>query len=472
MLQTRRRHRYLIPLFAALFACTKDRAPATSDLLDVAPAPAPAEISRFSAPLAYDFSAVLRVVERAVPTKFGNLDSVKIVGTDDHRHYAFQAERGPFTAYAEGNLVHLRANLAYAARGFYKPIIGPTVSGGCGTGKPEDRPRILLELATPLTLTPNWHLKSQASLVTVEPASKEQRDRCDVTFLHHDVTAKVLEAAKSGISSHLGDIDKKVADVDLTEKFTSLWALLSKPIRLADGLWLMLNPKGLAIGRVSGRAHVLNIPVTLEARPEIVTTTSEPVVVADALPPLGRDTSSGGFHILIDGAIDYTAASSMMDRALTGKTISQAKQSVTVSGVSVAAASKGRLALIVSFKGDANGAVRFVGTPVYDTLAKEITIPDLDFDIETDNPLINTYSWLRSDAMRSTFREKAQLPADSALSKGKALLLAGLNRKVGDALTLTATVSSVSVRGVFVTRGGIVVRADATGKAGVAVRQR
>jgi hypothetical protein len=52
------------------------------------------------------------------------------------------------------------------------------------------------------------------------------------------------------------------------------------------------------------------------------------------------------------------------------------------------------------------------------------------------------------------------------------LLLEGLNRKIGDAVTLTGTVDSLSVRSVFVTRDGIIVRGEATGRAGMSVKQR
>ena len=60
----------------------------------------------------------------------------------------------------------------------------------------------------------------------------------------------------------------------------------------------------------------------------------------------------------------------------------------------------------------------------------------------------------------------------SALERGRALLLEGLNRTIGDAVTLSATVDSVAVRGLFVTRDGVLVRAEATGRAGVSVKQR
>jgi len=52
------------------------------------------------------------------------------------------------------------------------------------------------------------------------------------------------------------------------------------------------------------------------------------------------------------------------------------------------------------------------------------------------------------------------------------LLLKGLNRQVGKVLTLSATVDSVAVKGLYVTRSGLVVRGEASGKAGVLVRQQ
>jgi hypothetical protein len=59
-----------------------------------------------------------------------------------------------------------------------------------------------------------------------------------------------------------------------------------------------------------------------------------------------------------------------------------------------------------------------------------------------------------------------------ALRKGRELLMSGLNRKLGDAVTLEADVDSVAVKGLYVTRDGLVVRAAALGRARVSVKQR
>ena len=283
----------LAALLGTLSACG---GPSSSASLSVqppvagAPVALPPALSRFSVPLEYDFTSVLGLVEKNVPKKFGSLDSVRVVGTDTRKHYAFEAIRGPFTAFADGNLLHLRATLEYGARGYYKPVIGPTIGAGCGTGR--ERPRIAVELATPISLTSTWHLASHARIVSVEPASKEQRDHCDVSILNYDVTARVVEAARAALAGQLTDIDRRITSIDLNSHVEEWWALLEKPIQLTDGVWLLLGPERLRAGRVRGRSKILTVPVSLDARPRIVTGTAEPVPGPKPLPLLARDSAS------------------------------------------------------------------------------------------------------------------------------------------------------------------------------------
>jgi hypothetical protein len=440
------------------------------DAADVAPPLQTGALSRFSVPLEYDFSAVLRLVDQIVPKTFGSMDSVKVLGDDDRKHYAFEATRGPFTAFADGNLLHLRSTIEYKARAFYKPPLAPTISAGCGFGA--EKPRIIVELATPLGLTADWHLVSHARIVSVEPASAAPRDHCDVSVLHKDVTTQVVGAARAGLAGQLNAIDGKVGKVDLTSHATEWWGMLRTPIRLADGVWLLLAPEKLRAGKVSGRSKILVVPVSLDARPRIVTATSEPIEPPRSLPPLGRDSASDGYHIVIDGIVDYATAAREITSAIGGRSLEESGHSITVHDVGVMPLTKGRVALAITFTGSAAGQIRLIGTPLYDRTNQVLLFPDLDFDLDTDSKVLQTYSWLRTGSMRKELRKRSRIPVAPALDKGRSLLLDGLNRKIGDAVTLSATVDSVAVRSVFVTRDGLVVRAEAKGHAGVSVRQK
>ena len=464
---TRRAVMLLLP---ALLACAADAPPTrTEAYADGAPAPSTAALSRFSVPLEYDVTAVLRLVDSIVPRTFGSMDDIRALNGDSRKRYAFEATRGRFTAFAAGREMHLRATFSYRARGYYKPPIGPTLSAGCGGAS--ERPRIVVELATPLTLTSDWHLATRARLVTIRPASTEGRDRCDVGFLNTDVTDRVIGAARSALVGKLPDIDRKVGTVDLTRRVTEWWGLLNRPIRLTDSVWLALHPEQLHMGAVRGEARVLTVPVSLDARPRIVTG-SQPQIEALSLPPLAKDTVADGFRIEMDGLVDYGTATRAVTEALAGRQFTRAGRSVTIEDVSVLPAPRGRLLLAIAFVGDASGRLQLIGTPRYRAAEGIIDVPDLDFDLDTDSRLVSAYTWLRSEELRETIREKARVPVDAALDKGRELLLSGLNRKLGEAVTLSATVDSVAVKGLFVTRDALVVRAEASGQARFAVKQR
>ena len=462
--------RRVLALLLLPLACSREAPSTKSAPPDLgAPPPSAPALSRFSVPLEYDVTAVLRLVDQVVPKTFGSMDSVRSVNGDERKHYAFEATRGPFTAFASGREMHLRATFAYRARGYYKPPLAPTISAGCGSD--QEQPRIVVELATPLTLTSDWHLASHARLVTIRPASTEGRDRCDVSIIHYDVTDRVIGAARSALVAKLPDIDRKVATVDLTPRVTEWWGLLSRPIRLTDSVWLSLQPELLRMGTVRGEARVLTVPVSLDARPRIVTG-QEPSASPRPLPPLEKDTVTDGFRIEMDGLVDYATATRAVTSALAGRRFTRAGRTVAVDSVTVQPASRGRLLLTIAFAGDATGRLQLIGTPRYQRSAGIVDVPDLDFDLDTDSKLVSGYTWLRSDELRETIRQRATVPVEPALAKGRELLLSGLNRKLGDAVNMSATVDSVAVKGLYVTRDALVVRAEATGQARFAVKQR
>lgn len=456
---------------ALLAACSRESKPNTPEPADVGvPMPPPAAISRFAVPLEYDFTSVLKMVDGLVPRTFGSMDSVHQVPGDDRRHYAYQAERGPFTAFADGDRLHLRATFSYSARGYFKAGFAPTISVGCGGD--DQRPRIVVELATPLTLTSSWHLSSSAKVVKVEPASDSERDRCDVSFLRKDVTPLVVDAARKALEGQLERIDGRIGEVDLKQHVTDWWAMLGKPIRLTDGVWLVIAPERLRLGPVGGHGKMLVVPVTLDARPSIVTEKTEPEVTQTPLPVLGRETAAAdGYHIIMDAVVDYATASRQLSDAFAASSFSEAGHTVILDRVALVPLARGRLALTLTFHGDASGQLRLVGSPRIDHAHHEIVVPDLDFDIDTDSKLLETYAWLRSGGLRDELRRRARIPTSVALDKMRGLLLEGLNRKLGDAVTLAGTVDTVAVRGLFVTRDGLVVRAEAGGQAGMTVRQ-
>ncbi len=137
--------------------------------------------------------------------------------------------------------------------------------------------------------------------------------------------------------------------------------------------------------------------MSLEARPRVLVSVTEPALDTVPLPALGRDTvGAQDFHIVMDGVVDYGAASRELTKAFGAKILREGKNAVRIGAVAVTPLAKGQLALDVTFSGDANGVVRLTGTPWIDRVRDVITVPDLAYDIKSDNKVLTTYSWLRS----------------------------------------------------------------------------
>jgi hypothetical protein len=431
------------------------------------PPPSPA-LSRFDVPLDFEFTSVVDAVERAVPRKLGSIDRKHQLGDNARKHYAFEAVRDSFIAFAHGANVHLRTTLSYQARGYYDPPLAPAMSAGCGDD--EKRPRIVIELVAPLTLSSDWRLKSRASISQLSAASDSTHDHCRVSFLQINVTDRVIDAARNALTQRLPDIDARVARIDITKKATGWWTSLSNPIRLADDVWLLLQPRQIRLGDVTGDGQVLTIEAGLDAYPMIVTG-PRPSPQIPPLPPIASGASTTGFSVLVDVNVDYRTASSTFTKELGGRTIARSGRTVSVKSITASAVG-GRLALDVDFEGDASGSLRLIGTPRFDPRIGQILVPDLDYDLSTDSKLVNAYAWLRSDELREMFRERARLPIEPVKDQGKALVLKGINRTIKDQVTLAGTVDSVAILGLYVLRSGLLVRATADGDARVAVRPR
>jgi hypothetical protein len=458
------------PAIAALcivgWACQPGRSRSPADLADEDPPPPPQTLSRINVPIRYDFTPVMATVERSVPRKFGSLDSVRDVPGDPRHRYAFEATRGPFTAFVVGSQVHLRTTLTYAARGFYKPVVGPTVSAGCGSASP--RPRLVVELVTPLTVDTGWHLRSKARVAAVRPASARERDQCKVSVIRLDATDKVVDAARKGLEAQLPQIDRRIAAVSLREHAVDWWDALSHPIRLHDSIWLTLHPARLRLGKVTGAKQVLTIQAGVDAYPRIISG-AEPQDAPSPLPALAGPAGADGFDIVIDGNIDYGTVSKTLTALLAKKTVTTSGHTVTIDSIAASGRAGGRIELALNFSGDANGVLLLHGTPTYQRKTGEIEIPDLDYDLDTDNNVVDAMAWVQSDDLRAMLRDRARIPVKPVLDRGRRLLAAGLNRTIGGAITLSARVDSVAVRDLYVRRPGIVVRAAAHGKAKVAV---
>jgi hypothetical protein len=470
-----------VAALAALGAAACDRAPVARTpgvpADPAAPAPAlPAPLpSELDVPVSYELAPAVAALEAAVPRTFGDLAQRRAVPGRDRLAFAFAVERTPFEVRVRGNTATIASVVTYRARGWYDVRFAPNVSGSCGLDGGA-APRLRVVLATTVALAEDWRLRPRTRLVALEPASGEARDRCRVTVVRYDVTDRVVAAVRGQLEGKLATVDRRLARTDVRARVARWWGALQRPIRIRDSLWLEIRPREVRLGAPSADGATLVAPLALTAMPHLVTG-ARPPGDTTSLPALGArtavagDTAPAGLRVRLDAEMGYDAATRLLAPRLVGRELERAGQRVVVRGARLVPAPGGRVALDLDVAGTVGGRVRVVGRPAYDAPSGELRVPDLDFAVDVDHPLVRGLDWLRHEELHDALRARARWPAAALVDSARVRLERALNRDLTQGVRLSAAVPEARVLAVYAAPGAVVLRAEARGRAALNVRR-
>jgi hypothetical protein len=422
------------------------------------------------APITYDLSPAIATLENAVPRRFGDINDRRRTGSNRRVHTAFAAERAPFNVRLVGNTIRVGTVLEYQGRGWYDAALGADLHGSCGMGV--ERPRAVIEIATTLRMTADWRLRGRSAVTRVAPFSTERRDQCQVTMFKINVTDRVVNAAQTEIGKRLVLLDERIGRVDVRSPIERWWRLLQRPIRLSDSVWLLLQPRGVHVGPITGSARAVSVDVGLSGEPRVVTG-PRPADGTDPLPPLEqqRGEHAQSLHMLLEGELDYEVANGILKKNVVGRRIHRGARWVTIRDAALSGIGGGRVSLAVRFDGAASGLVYFVGTPKYDSTTRQLYVPDLAYDVGSADMLVRGLEWLRRDDFQNLLRSRARFPVADLVEQARGRLERGMNRRLGQNATLVTQIATGDVLAVRATMRGIIVRATANGSARLEVNR-
>ena len=454
-------------LLLAVAGCSRqklDTPPAEVSVNDLAEPPDTQPNSYVSAPIVFDFRPLIAQVEQRIPRVIGSIDKEtrKQVMSSPKVWVAAELTRSPFEFTFKDNTVTISTSFEYRANAWAKPLL-ITYNVSCGMGK--ERPRLNLTVSTTYDVTANWHLKSKTRLVKFDRPTKTERDQCEISFLHIDVTEKIIAAVTGVLEKELAKLDSTIAKVSIAKPIDGIWDKLQRPISIAKGkLWFRIRPEQVALGSITATDSTLTARLDLQAKPRIRAGERPPDDTLP-LPPLGRtqavvDTAD----VFIEGTLRYAAANQALAKRVSGKTIGKGWRRVKIESIVAGPAGLGKILLGVTISGAANGTVYVVGTPSYDSVTKLMTVPDLAFDVKSQGYLESAAGWLLNGPLLDEVRSEAKLPVQELLDQLVQIVNKEINRPLSEGIYLRGALSDAHAVSVRAVQRGVIVDAMGLGR--------
>ena len=254
-------------------------------------------------------------------------------------------------------------------------------------------------------------------------------DPCELTFANIDVSPLVGRAFESRLETALGDALRGLAPrlAAIRAEAARAWLGIQTPRELAPGLWLHVQPLGIALAPPWGAEARLETSLWIAARLILsgdAAPARPPVPLPSLLPyrPLEPGLS---FALSLD--LDYADLSTALAGRLAGQGFEIQDRVARLDSLALRARGED-LVLEVDLAGDLAGRLTLMGRPGFDPVTGSLTLDDLDYVFGAEDAEIAFAANLFYDAIRDRIQEAAnKLLAARTGDLGAALnaLLAG-----------------------------------------------
>ena len=454
----------LLALLAGAAGCRDSmRIPAPDERGEQRAVPAP-QASTVTLPITVSLASVAAQVERKVPhgqnheDEWHPLGSFPVVGT---LYVKEMWERDPLSIKLDGDHLDLSAHVRYRAQ----VAAHPCVLGQCrwvplaGCGQDGRMPSLDVALRTDIGVRPDWTVSAHTT-----PRPVQTGFRCKLTKANVDVTDRVQKMVQDLLARNAPEIDERIREAaNLRHHMESVWKTVQDPIKASKGVYVLMQPEALAATPPQGSGTTLTTTVSVVVRPKMVIG-AKPVVTPKPLPPSGGAAPGRGFRIQMVAELPFTVMDSIVRKKLVGRSFDIEGHKITVRRARLYGAGT-KLVLAATVAGDARGTLYFVGTPVFDPDSQVVSVPDLDFSVESRSVLPEVAEWLLYDQLRDQMRESARFAVGDRIQAIRRDVDAALDRRLARGVRSTGRVDRITPLGVFVFSKSVAAVVQAEGQA-------
>jgi len=283
-----------------------------------------------------------------------------------------------------------------------------------------------------------------------------------IARLLENVIDKQLQSITKEIDSNVNGL------IDLRQNIESLWSIAQDPILLDDSsqTWLKAEPKALLLAPITSNQSALSIILGLETYLETFTGNKPSLLEKKPLPDLRTATRAAqDFTIQIRSELSFDAATEIAKKQLLGQEFHFKKKVVRIEDIQIYG--KGDLAYVkLILSGSLKGELFLSGIPTFNSQTNELSIEQLDYDLQSKNVLVKAGSWLLNGTLQKQLQQYMRYSFDNEISSIRNDLSSRIKKtKHKNLFTLKGNLKEFKVRGVYMAQDHFDIVLDVQGNA-------
>lgn len=363
--------------------------------------------------------------------------------------YKYRFIRSPFTFSCVNNKVQIGFRGYYQIAGSktvcaFNNQVSPWVSGTCGFGD-ESLRRVDLVIGSQISILPNHQVLTSTKVQSAKPIEK-----CQVTLLATDVTQQIMDSITSSVNAYGQAFDQFVQQMNNNEVLRQFRRGGSRVMPVASYGFMTLNPVQLRVGKLNYSRDTLFFSVGFQGRPEVSSDSSR-IVTNKTLPPVTNTDAPGEIRTWMNAVYDYKFFNKLMNDSLRDKPFEVEGRTFVIRKVEVSGTAAGKLKVELAFSGNRSGVLRLSGTPVIDTVNQVLSMPDIDFSLETKDIFANMAKGLFRKRIIRELKNQTVLDLAALIDRNKELIAARLNQDVNEWMSISGKLNRLEVKALIAT---------------------
>lgn len=387
----------------------------------------PKTIGTIQVPVEADLTFIFKRLDKELPKSFsGKQEQCEGVSFDyqfDRNLLTFSGSKNSVKAHIDG-AYRINANYCvHCSSAFGKEpfCIVPRVYVSCGDDEPMRR--IEIDLASKIGLTPDYRLQSTTQLLGLKSV-----DPCQFTFLKYDASKLIEKEITKALKGSLSDIDREIQKVNFKAQIEQLWSTAQKPISIPYLGFLYLNPTQISVGELNFDKNKVRTNVQLNLSPQVES--SEISIPKTTLPKLGTSAKDDGFSLPVDFNLSYDSLNQIIRQNWKPISFKQGKKKIQIDQLTLLGPDENQLFIQVNFSGSKSGILYLKGRPNYDVETGQLSLMEIDYDLDTKSLLLKSGSWLFESKMQKVLEEKLVFDLRLQLENFRKRIEKEMNREI------------------------------------------